>query len=71
MGEGKAHKHMAGIAHDAHIAGLKQITKLVHEAGTGSLIAAQLNHGGAHSVSTNRKDKETRVMSEVKASLKK
>jgi len=68
MDEGKAHKHMAGIAHDAHIAGLRQITKLVHEAGTGSLIAAQLNHGGAFSVSTKtaspRKDKEIKVMSE-------
>lgn len=68
MDEGKAHKHMAGIAHDAHIVGLTQITKLVHEADTGSLIAAQLNHGGALSVSTKtaspREDKEIKVMSE-------
>ncbi|UCG90662.1 MAG: NADH:flavin oxidoreductase [Candidatus Heimdallarchaeota archaeon] len=68
MDEGKAHKHMAGIAHDTHITGLKQITKLVHEADTENLIAAQLNHGGAYSVSTKtaspREDEEIIVMSE-------
>ncbi|MFX1505059.1 MAG: NADH:flavin oxidoreductase [Promethearchaeota archaeon] len=66
MDEGKAHSNMAGIAHDTHIPGLKQITTLVHE--SGSLIAAQLNHGGFHSVSTKtaslREDKEVKIMSE-------
>jgi 2,4-dienoyl-CoA reductase-like NADH-dependent reductase (Old Yellow Enzyme family) len=66
MDEGKAHPNMAGIAHDTHIPGLKQITSVVHEAG--SLIATQLNHGGSHSVSTKtaslREDKEVKIMSE-------
>ncbi|MHA2202434.1 MAG: NADH:flavin oxidoreductase, partial [Candidatus Hodarchaeales archaeon] len=66
--EGKAHPHMAGIAHDTQIAGLKEITKLVHEADTGNLIAAQLNHGGSHSVSSKtaslQEDKEVKIMSE-------
>lgn len=66
MDEGKAHPNMAGIAHDSHITGLKQITNLVHEAG--SLITAQLNHGGFHSVSTKtaslREDKEVKIMNE-------
>ena len=66
MDEGKAHPNMAGIAHDTHITGLKQITDLVHEAG--GLITAQLNHGGSHSVSTKtaslREDKEVKIMSD-------
>lgn len=66
--EGKAHDGMAGISQDDHISGLKQITKLVHDAKTGSAIAAQLNHGGAHSVSTKapsvREDKSVQVMTE-------
>lgn len=68
MDEGKAHKKMAGIAHDYHLNGLKQITQLIRKAGTGSVIAAQLNHGGAHSVSSKtaspREGKEVRVMTE-------
>ncbi|MFX1284996.1 MAG: NADH:flavin oxidoreductase [Promethearchaeota archaeon] len=68
MDEGKAHTNMAGIAHDNQIAGLKEITKLVHEADTRNLIGAQLNHGGAYSVSTKtaspREDKEIKVMSD-------
>ncbi|MFX0126148.1 MAG: NADH:flavin oxidoreductase [Candidatus Hodarchaeota archaeon] len=68
LDEGKAHTHMAGIAHDTQIAGLSEITKLVHEADTGNLIAAQLNHGGVLSISTKtaspREDKEVKVMSE-------
>ncbi|MFX0209445.1 MAG: NADH:flavin oxidoreductase [Candidatus Hodarchaeota archaeon] len=68
MDEGKAHTNMAGIAHDTQIAGLKEITKLVHEADKRNLIAAQLNHGGAYSESTKtaspREDKEIKVMNE-------
>ncbi|MFX0121361.1 MAG: NADH:flavin oxidoreductase [Promethearchaeota archaeon] len=68
MDEGKAHDKMAGIAYDSHIAGLKQITEIVHKTRPGSVIAAQLNHGGAHSVSTKtaspRKGKEIKVMNE-------
>ena len=68
MDEGKAHKCMAGIANNTQIDGLKKITKLVHEANTRNLIAAQLNHGGAHSFSTKtaslREDKGVKVMSE-------
>ncbi|UCG00986.1 MAG: NADH:flavin oxidoreductase [Candidatus Heimdallarchaeota archaeon] len=67
MDEGKAHTHMAGIANDMQIDGLKKITKLVHEADKRNLIAAQLNHGGANSVSTKtasaREDKGVKVMS--------
>ncbi len=51
MDEGKAHKKMAGIAHEYHLDGLKQIIQSVHKTQTGSKIAAQLNHGGLHSVS--------------------
>ena len=49
--EGKAHKGMAGIASEQHLPSLKKITQIVHETGTGSKIVAQINHGGAHSVS--------------------
>ncbi|MFQ5980680.1 MAG: NADH:flavin oxidoreductase [Candidatus Heimdallarchaeota archaeon] len=66
LDEGKAHDGMAGISQDSHISGLEQITKLVHEAETGSAIAAQLNHGGAYSVSTKapskREDKPVQAM---------
>lgn len=68
MDEGKAHDKMAGIANNNHITGLKQITQLVHNTRTGNSIAAQLNHGGLHSVSTKtasiQKDKEVKVMTE-------
>lgn len=68
MDEGKAHKKMAGIAHDHHREGLKQIVQSVHSIGTDSKIVAQLNHGGAHSFSkkapSKRDDKETVVMTE-------
>ncbi|MHA2244353.1 MAG: NADH:flavin oxidoreductase [Candidatus Hodarchaeales archaeon] len=68
MDEGKANKKMAGIAHDSHLKGLKQITQLIRKAGTGSLVAAQLNHGGAGSVSSKtaspREGKEVRVMTD-------
>ncbi|MHA2364308.1 MAG: NADH:flavin oxidoreductase [Candidatus Hodarchaeales archaeon] len=66
MDEGKAHDGMAGISQNFHLSGLKRITELVHKAGTKSTIAAQLNHGGAYSVSTKapsiRKKKEVQVM---------
>ncbi|MHA2296450.1 MAG: oxidoreductase [Candidatus Hodarchaeales archaeon] len=66
MDEGKAHDKMTGIAHDFHITGLKRLTRLVHEVGTGTAIAAQLNHGGAESVSTKtaspREGKDVKVM---------
>ncbi|MFW9993989.1 MAG: NADH:flavin oxidoreductase [Candidatus Odinarchaeota archaeon] len=69
LDEGKAHDKMAGIASDLHVTGLKRLTRLVHETGTGSAIAAQLNHGGAESVSTKTasplEDAKVKVMTEV------
>ena len=53
LDEGKISNNLTGISHDYHIAGHKQLTKTVHEACTGSKIAAQLSHGGAHSTSVN------------------
>ena len=68
MDEGKAHEYMAGIAHDIHLEGLKRITQSVHDTGTGSKIAAQLNHGGVHSVSkkapSKRENKDSLEMNE-------
>jgi 2,4-dienoyl-CoA reductase-like NADH-dependent reductase (Old Yellow Enzyme family) len=52
LDEGKVGDGMTGISNDFHVAGHKQITKIVHDSGTGSRIAAQLNHSGAHSIST-------------------
>jgi 2,4-dienoyl-CoA reductase-like NADH-dependent reductase (Old Yellow Enzyme family) len=69
LDEGKAHKGMAGISNDNHLTGLKQIIREVHAAGTGSTVAAQLNHGGAHSVSTKapsaREGKTLQVMTDA------
>ncbi|MFX0114954.1 MAG: NADH:flavin oxidoreductase [Candidatus Hodarchaeota archaeon] len=66
--EGKAHDKMAGISQDYHLPGLKRIVQMVQQADTGSVIAAQLNHGGAHSVSTKapslRDDKAVRLMND-------
>jgi 2,4-dienoyl-CoA reductase-like NADH-dependent reductase (Old Yellow Enzyme family) len=66
--EGKAHDKMAGIAHDFHLPGLKDITTTVHEIDNNNKILAQLNHGGAYSVSKKgpspREDKEVMVMSD-------
>lgn len=68
MDEGKAHEGMAGISSDDHLPGLERIIREVHAAGTGSVIAAQLNSGGAHSVSTKapsaREDKTVQVMTD-------
>ena len=68
MDEGKAHKKMAGIAHDYHLTGLKQIIRIVKKDGPGSAIAAQINHGGILSVSKKSasplEDKEVNVMTE-------
>ena len=68
MDEGKAHEKMAGIAHEYHSDGLKRITQSIHNAGTGSKVTAQLNHGGFHSVSkkgpSKREDKKVKVMTE-------
>ncbi|MFX1511484.1 MAG: NADH:flavin oxidoreductase [Promethearchaeota archaeon] len=68
LDEGKAHDGMAGISQDNHLSSLKQITQLVHEASSGNAIAAQLNHGGAYSVSIKapsvREDREVKVMTE-------
>ena len=68
MDEGKAHEKMAGIAHDYHIEGLKQIVNSIHNAGTDSKVAAQLNHGGIHSFSkkapSKHEEKESLEMSE-------
>ncbi|MHA2252192.1 MAG: NADH:flavin oxidoreductase [Candidatus Kariarchaeaceae archaeon] len=65
--EGKAHDKMAGIAHDYHIDGLKEITGVVHKSNT-SKIVAQLNHGGAISESKKtasmREDREAVIMTE-------
>ena len=52
LDEGKMSHNMTGMSHDYHITGHKQITQTVYEANTGSKIAAQLNHGGAHSISS-------------------
>ena len=66
MDEGKAHEKMAGISHSRHMKGLKQIIESIHSTGLPSTIVAQLNHGGAHSVSTKapslREDKKTLEM---------
>ncbi len=51
MDEGKAHEKMAGIVHDYHLKGLKQIVSTIHGTNSDSKVAAQLNHGGIHSVS--------------------
>ncbi|PWI47712.1 hypothetical protein CEE45_10040 [Candidatus Heimdallarchaeota archaeon B3_Heim] len=68
MDEGKAHDKMAGIAHDYHLDGLKRIVQSIHNTSTGSKVAAQLNHGGFHSVSkkapSKRDEKNDRVMTE-------
>lgn len=68
MDEGKAHDKMAGIAHDYHLSGLKQITQVIHQAGPRNIIAAQLNHGGAQSVSKKsaspREEKGVKMMTE-------
>ena len=68
MDEGKAHEKMAGIAHDHHVDGLKQIVNFIHKAGTGSKVVAQLNHGGIHSFSkkapSKLEDKDSLAMSE-------
>ncbi len=68
LDEGKAHEGMAGISQDHHLSGLKHLIQLVHNTGSGSVIAAQLNHGGAHSFSTKapsfREDREVQVMTE-------
>jgi 2,4-dienoyl-CoA reductase-like NADH-dependent reductase (Old Yellow Enzyme family) len=62
--EGKAHVHMGGLSHDFHIEKLKQLTDMIHE--KGGRIAAQLNHGGAYSVSKKgpslEEEKQTRMM---------
>jgi 2,4-dienoyl-CoA reductase-like NADH-dependent reductase (Old Yellow Enzyme family) len=45
---GKAHRGMAGISNDDHLAGLRDLTHAVHDAkGT---ILAQLNHAGINSI---------------------
>ncbi len=68
MDEGKAHKKMAGIAHDYHLDGLKQIVDVVHNTQTESKIIAQINHGGIHSVSKKApsilEGKEAQAMTE-------
>lgn len=68
MDEGKAHEYMAGIAHEFHVDGLKRVTQSVHDAKTGTKIAAQLNHGGIHSVSkkapSKRENKESFEMND-------
>jgi 2,4-dienoyl-CoA reductase-like NADH-dependent reductase (Old Yellow Enzyme family) len=51
MDEGKAHDKMAGIAHEDHLEGLKQVVQSIHNTKGGSKVAAQLNHGGIYSVS--------------------
>ncbi len=50
--DGKMSHNMTGMSHDYHVTGHKQITQTFHEAGTGSKIAAQLNHGGAFSLNS-------------------
>jgi 2,4-dienoyl-CoA reductase-like NADH-dependent reductase (Old Yellow Enzyme family) len=66
LDEGKAHEKMAGISQAIHIERLKKLTDLIHNSGSHSKIIAQLNHGGAHSVSTKapsiREDKKTLKM---------
>jgi 2,4-dienoyl-CoA reductase-like NADH-dependent reductase (Old Yellow Enzyme family) len=66
--EGKAHEKMAGISQVFHLEGLKQLVDGVHQTGTNSKIAAQLNHGGAYSTSakgpSEREDKKIVVMTE-------
>ncbi|MFW9780572.1 MAG: NADH:flavin oxidoreductase [Candidatus Heimdallarchaeota archaeon] len=66
LDEGKSHDNMAGISHDFHLQGLKKLVDLVHN--FNGLIAAQINHGGAHSTSkkgpSQREGTETRVMTE-------
>jgi 2,4-dienoyl-CoA reductase-like NADH-dependent reductase (Old Yellow Enzyme family) len=57
LDEGKISNRLTGISHDYHIAGHKQLTQTVHEACTGSKIAAQLSHGGAHSASINHTER--------------
>ncbi|MFX0050296.1 MAG: NADH:flavin oxidoreductase [Candidatus Hermodarchaeota archaeon] len=73
MDEGKAHDKMAGIAQEYHLDGLKQIIQCVRNARTGTKIAAQLNHGGFHSVSkkgpsqkvpSKNDNQETKTMTE-------
>ena len=54
LDEGKISNNLTGISHDYHVAGHKRLTQTVHEACTGSKIAVQLNHGGAHSTSVNQ-----------------
>ncbi len=66
LDEGKAHEKMAGISQTFHKEGLKKLTDLIHNSGSQSKIIAQLNHGGAHSVSTKapsiREDKKTQEL---------
>jgi 2,4-dienoyl-CoA reductase-like NADH-dependent reductase (Old Yellow Enzyme family) len=68
LDEGKAGDGMTGISQDYHIEGLKQLTQAVHDACTGSKIAAQLSHSGAYSISRKvpspRNDIDVHQMSE-------
>ncbi|MHA2225729.1 MAG: NADH:flavin oxidoreductase [Candidatus Hodarchaeales archaeon] len=68
LDEGKAHDKMVGISHDYHLSGLEQLVRTVHDTGSESVIAAQLNHGGVFSVSTKtaspREDKKAKIMLE-------
>ncbi len=66
LDEGKAHDNMAGISHDFHLNGLKRLVDTVHKTNENSKIAAQLNHGGAFSVSKKapslREGKELKIL---------
>ncbi len=66
LDEGKLGDGMAGISQDYHLEGLKQITQLVHNLDSGSVIAAQLGHGGAYGAATKapspRKDIKVQQM---------
>lgn len=66
LDEGKAHENMAGISQEFHIQGLSHLVASVHN--SNGLIAAQINHGGAHSTSkkgpSKREGKETKKMTD-------
>lgn len=66
LDEGKAHSNMAGISQEFHIQGLSKLVEIVHQ--SNAVIAAQINHGGAHSISKKgpspREEKEINEMTE-------
>ena len=61
LDEGKMSNNHTGMSHNYHINGHKLITQTVHKTSTGSKIAAQLNHAGAHSIKSKQSNVHERM----------